>query len=753
MRPRRSGWILAAAVGAAAVAAGELYLHLRGPAPVLRDIGPRQLSNQTSQPLALVGDHFYRGMTLTLGRPFDRTLPVTVLDAHHAYARLPNDLTLPKGTVQEAVTVRLSRALAASAVTLLVVNDQGFPDLTSLVVTPDGSRVWAASITTDELVGVDSKTGAVTVVPAGDGPSALAAWAADGKQWIAVAHAWAAEVWVCDGATGARLRTLSAPANATGLVVDAARGLVLVGEHATNSVVALSLADGAVRWRAPVAPNPKAMALAGDSLVVGSQQSGDLEAISLDTGKVGPAIAPGPLTPILGGHTEPYAPYAMGGKAPRGLAWSPSLQRLFVTSVGPNIGPNPDRMEVSMNGGVGVVDVGHATFERHLGFGWGVPQGVALDDVAGVLYVADIGTGLVRGLDARALAAGDAAARQAALFAVPVLPPEGFPTARPKADYGIQGRAGVEMHSGPQAVALAPDGVTLWVLNRFTGTLAELDVSDARHGKATVRRQIPLLDVRAQSDRRLGQLLYFTDMGHSAMSCDACHLEGHGEGVLFEKTRPLRIYRSPTVRGTRETPPYFTPASTFTLEQTVLTVGDRNRYFNPRLDTPEVRRLSLFTSTLSLLPNPFVGPDGAPPMTLTLPDGRTGRPRAGLALFEGKAGCAECHPAPYFTLDQNVRTRGQYLDVSTPHLFPFRPELQDATYVGMPPPALIGAWDVFPMLSTGAAGLQAGADGKLHVSNRFVLRDVVENYNHSPAPRVELTPSERDDLLAYLMTL
>jgi DNA-binding beta-propeller fold protein YncE len=753
MRVPRAGVLLAAGVALAAIALGALTLFHHGPAPVLHDVGPRQVSNQTSQPLALVGDNFYPGMTLALGPPFARTLPLTVVDAHHAYARLPPDLMLPSATVQVAVPLHLSRAPSAPAVNLLVVNDRGFPDLTSLAVTPDGTRVWAASVTTDELLGVDAATGAVSVVQAGDGPSALATWAEGEKQFLAVAHAWAPEVWVCDGLTGARLRTLSAPANATGLLVDARRGLLLLAEHARDTVVALSLSDAHVLWRTPVAPNPKALALAGDVVLVGSEQTGELEALSLDTGKAQPPISPGPDTPILGGHTEPYAAYAMGGKAPRGLAFSVPLQRLFVTSVGPNIGPNPDRMEVAMNGGVGVVDVARGVFERHLGFGWGVPQGVALDDANGLLYVADVGTGLVRGLDARALVKGDASARKAALFAIPVLPPEGFPTARPEKDYGVEGRAGVEMHSGPGATALSPDGKTLWVLDRFTGTLAEVDVSGARQGQASVRRQVPLLDVRAQAERRLGQILYFTDMGHSSMSCDACHLEGHGEGVLFEKTRPLRIYRSPTVRGTRETPPYFTPASTFTLEQTVITVGDRNRYFNPRFDREEVRRLSLFTAAMSLLPNPFVGPDGAPPSELVLFDGRTGNPRAGLALFEGKARCAGCHPAPYFTLDQNVRTRGQYLSVSTPHLFPLRPEMQDATYVGMAPPALIGAWDIFPMLSTGAAGLAADAHGKLHVSNRFVLRDVLENYNHAPAPRVDLTPQERDDLLAYLMTL
>ncbi|HMK73005.1 MAG TPA: MtsA protein, partial [Myxococcaceae bacterium] len=685
---RRSGILLAAALAAVAIAVGELALHLRGPAPVLRDIGPRQVSNQTSQPLQLIGDHFYPGMALLLGEPFQRELPVSVLDAHHGYARLPADLALPPKTVQVAVPVHVSRARSARPVTLLLVNDRGFPDLTSLAATRDGARVWAASVTTDQLLGVDPMSGQVAAAPGGDGPSALAAFAQGGRQWLAVAHAFSPELWVCDGISGARVRTLPAPANATGLLVLPERNLILVAEHANDTLVALSLDEGKVRWRARVAPNPKPLAVAGEVVVVGSQQSGDLQAVALDSGAVGPAIAPGPLTPILGGHTEPYARYAMGGKAPRDLAWSPSLSRLFVTSVGPNIGPNPDRMEVSMNGGVGVVDVAGGTFERHLGFGWGVLQGLALDDRAGVLYAADVGTGLVRGLDARALAHDDASARKASLFAVAIPPPQGFPTVRPLEDFGKKGRAGVELHSGPQALALSPGGGTLWVLDRFTGTLAEVDVRGAREGAALVRRQIPLLDVLAQAERRLGQILYFTDLGHSSMSCDACHLEGHTEGVLFEKTRPLRIYRSPTVRGTRETPPYFTPASTFTLEQTMITVGDRNRYFNPRLTDAEVRRLSLFSAALSLLPNPFVGPDGAPPASVTLPDGERGDPRAGMALFEGKAGCAGCHPAPYFTLDQDRATRGQYIDVGTPHLFPLRPEMQDGTYVGMPPPAL-----------------------------------------------------------------
>src|SRR4030095_4299648 len=174
----------------------------------------------------------------------------------------------------------------------------------------------------------------------------------------------------------------------------------------------------------------------------------------------------------VGGHTDPHARDVMGGKAPRSLLWSARLGRLFVTSIGPNIGPNPQRMEVSMNGGVGVGDICAPGVERHLGFGAGVTEGMALDEGAGRLYVADIGLGLVRALDARALSDGDGRARASERWPLPVKPPPGFPLARDAADFGVNGRAGVELHSGPRALALSPSAGQLYVLDRFTATVA-----------------------------------------------------------------------------------------------------------------------------------------------------------------------------------------------------------------------------------------------------------------------------------------
>lgn len=724
--------------------------RLRRPEGRLTEVGPRVVSNQTSQPISLYGENLRPGMKLRLSAPFERTVPMTVADGRHAYARLPADLTLGQETAQVTTVLSIDGQRTRSEVGLTVVNDVAFADYTLLVRA--GEVLWAASSTTDALVRIEPLEGKVTRFAGGDGPSALAAWTeADGQPRLAVAHAWAPELWIVDARTGAVLRTLAAPAYVTGLVVDTQRRMAILAETVENTVRALSLDDGRELWRTPVLPDPRPLALAGAAVVVGSQGSGELEPLWLDDGRATPSIGPRPGTPIVGGHTEPHAREVMGGKAPRALLWSTRLGKLFVTSIGPNIGPNAQRMEVSMNGGVGVVDLASRRFERHLGFGAGVTEGMALDEETGRLYLADHALGLVRAVDARALAGGDDRARKAELWRLPVLPPPEFPLARDAADYGVNGRAGVELHSGPRALALSGDGAQLYVLDRFTATVAVLEDVQTAHPR--MGRQIPLEQSIGPRERRLGQVLYFSDMGQSSMSCDSCHLEGHDEGIFFEKTHPLRIYRSPTVRGTRETPPYFTPASTFSLAQTSRMVGDRNRYLNPTLTESEVRQLTLFSATVTNLPNPYRGADGAPLASVPLPGGGTGRPRAGMTLFDGKGDCVRCHPPPLFTTDQELSTRGHFLDVGTPRVFPLRVEAQEGVFRGVGVPSLVGAWDVFPMLTTGLAGFREEG-GRAVVSDRVPLRAMIDRYSAPPhGNAAALDAQEKSDLLAYLLTL
>ena len=449
--------------------------------------------------------------------------------------------------------------------------------------------------------------------------------------------------------------------------------MAYLAEQARDSVVALDLHHGGSElWHSEVAPNPLRLALCGKELAVGSRQTGDVELLDATGGKHLATLAPTAGTPIVGGHTEPFSARIMGPSPVRDLVYSPKLGLLFVANTGPNIGPNPERMEVTQNGGVTVIDVAHRKVLYHLGFGSGVPQALALDDAAGLLYAADVSLGLLRVLDVNQLAKGSREARHAQLQALPIPPPDDFPLVRARADFGGEEEAGLSVHSGPSALALSTARDRLYVLDRFTGP-AEIDVRAARAGKVSLTRQTALFDALGDSpgkrSRRLGQVLYFADMGKTGMSCDTCHIEGHTGGILFSKGHPIRIYRSTGLRDARDQPPYFNPATTHTLEETARHVGSRNRFQKPVMTEQEAKDLGRYASEFSTPPNPFVGVDGTPVAELVLPDGTQGHPLAGLALFEGKASCKSCHPAPIFTTDQWPSTSGRYIAVGTPEFF------------------------------------------------------------------------------------
>jgi DNA-binding beta-propeller fold protein YncE/mono/diheme cytochrome c family protein len=720
-------------------------------------VGPRLTSNQTSEPLAVYGEALEPGLRLVLGPPVSRELPLKVVDARHAYARLPADVKLSPELPIASVTVRLGAASGQPApegeARLDVVNDAAFPDLFALALSPDGRTAFIASPPTDTVFALEVDSGKVTQLVTADGPSAIATYKdAAGRPWLAVAHRFSPELRLYALDTpGSEPRVLPAPAGAMGLAVDARGEVAFVAGQVRDTVRALSLADGKERWSTAVDPNPRELAPFKDLLAVGSLQTGQVELLRQSDGGLVSTLVPGPGVPIVGGGTGRFSKQVMGGKAARGMVASERLGRLFVSSLGPNVGPNVERMEVSANGGVGVLEPARGEVVRHRGFGAGVTEGLAVDEAAGMLYAADIGLGLVRVLDARKLAESEEGARKALLQELPMPLPEKTPRARPDEDYGKEGRAGVELHSGPRSLALAPDGHTLYVLNRHTGTVAVVDVAQARAGQARVVRQLPVTELRTQAKRRLGQVLYYADMGRTAMSCDACHLEGHTGGVFFEKTKPMRIYRSSTVRGSRDTPPYFTPASTHSVAETIKTVGGRNRFQNPPLTDTEVEALTLYSSLVPTLPNPFLGEDGAPPETLALPDGHSGRPAEGRAIFEGKGGCVACHPAPLYTLDQDPQTRGKYLEVGTPISLPLRTDQQELM-PGAAPPALVGAWDIWPMLTSATAGYEVKGD-RLTVGTRFPLRAVIESSGPKHGNAQTLTPQEKDDLLAFLLTL
>lgn len=727
--------------------------------PKLLDVGPRIVSNQTAYPISLHGEGLGPGWRLRLIGAGKVELPTRFLSEDELTAWIPPDAMQSADPSLEVFDLRLELVDAkgqpiAGGAQLSVVNDQDFLTPGAFAMDLEERRAFVTSKTTDELLVVERATGALSKIEVGDGPVGLDVWRGKDGAWIVVSHENEGALMVLRADRPDERFVIPVPARSRGLAVRGDRAYL--ANQLEDAVLEIDLVKREILRRIPVGVNPGAIAADGKRLAVGHHGSDDLSIVALP---VGPEqrLVPAPGLPIIGGHTEPYAKYIMGGKVPRALVAEERTGLVFAATLGPNIGPNPDRMEVSMNGGISVIDAAAPRFLRHVSLLRGVPEALALDEARGLLYAADIATGRVVVLDAKRLAKDDQAAREAILGALELEPPSDARLVRPKEDFSVNGRSGTSIHTGPGDIKLVDRGRSLLVLCRFSRELVELDVREASKGKIVERRRHRLHEGKDQETRRLGEILYFTDLGNGRMTCDTCHPSGHAGGVLFTKGRPIRIYRSPSIRGARESPPFFTPTKLRTLYDMSRQVLARNRYDNPVPTTFEKRALTLYSTLMPTPPNPYRGTDGAPPERMSLPDGAFGVPMAGRSLFHGKGGCAvrQCHPPPHYTADQDPKTRGLLHHVGTPLALGLRQEMQDMEPdYGWPAPALVGVWDYFPLLMSGAGGLEVNPEGVLEARHPFALRRVLEGpIARQHGGMSSLSASERNDLLAFLLSL
>ncbi|MAC28497.1 MAG: MtsA protein [Myxococcales bacterium] len=713
--------------------------HAREPTARFEAVGPRLVSNRARRPLLVYGAHLPDGATLVLGTDPPLRLATTRIDADLRGAALPAGAHGPGLATLQDVSAHLEdaagRRLRGEA-TLTLVDDARYPRPDALARV--GSQVAVASRNTDTLH-VFEPSGPPTSLPVGDGPVALTRWG----EALLVLHADRPALWV--HAPGAP-RILPAPAAPQDLAVDG--DTAWISSRHTDALHPLDLRRGTLGAPVPAGPNPRRLDAAGGVVLAGALGSG---ALVLHDGVERLVTAPSAATTIVGGPTEPFQRWVMGGKAARDVVLAPALGVAFVSSVGPNVGPNPDRMEVSMNGGVSVVDLASGAVLRHRSIERGIPEGLAYDRSRGLLFAADMSTGRVVVLDAAALAASDDAARGALLGALALPPPAGVRLVRPERDFGGADRAGLEVHTGPRHLALG-EGATLHVLCALSRELVTLDTTRAEEGVLRLRgrRRLPFT---SQPRRRVGETLYYTDLGLTHMSCDGCHHDGDADGLLFTKGQPMHVYRSPSLWQARETPPFFTPALFPSLAFTADFVLGRNRFHRPDPSRTEVLALARFQETITAPPSPHRRADGGFPESVTLPGGREGDPVAGWRAFRER-GCARCHPGPEHTTDQDPATRGRLHDVGTPVALPLRPAMQDDAPYPLPPPGLVGVHDRFPLLHSGAGGFDV-VDGAVEATHPNALRRVLELGRESGA-HGELGGADDaalDDLEAFLRML
>ena len=388
--------------------------------------------------------------------------------------------------------------------------------------------------------------------------------------------------------------------------LDEVQVLDISGAHRDAPVVVATIDVGV---------NPRGMATnaADTRLYVANIQSADVSVVDIAPGsptenQVIATVAPRATDDIVGGRAAGWETFVIGGRAPRGIAYSDVLDLVFVTSIGPQTGPRTGPSQTGgaiINPTITVIDAATNTTVAHVAlngldpdrFSCSDPELMALDDVRGRLYVTCQGSGVVDVLDTAALAAG----APAELAEVPLpLPTDttvptlalntavtgtfgakvcaGFTSNRgtacasdadctgcPATVDGIPVRCcalnnQVGLHNGPRGIALSEDRNTLWVVNQFTTSVATVDVSPAAPSAiaVTATRSFPgaFGSDTEQRDRRLGQIEFFTDLKKTNISCATCHIDDHQDGVFFEAdVAGPRLRRVLSVRGTRDTPP------------------------------------------------------------------------------------------------------------------------------------------------------------------------------------------------------
>ena len=570
----------------------------------------------------------------------------------------------------------------------------------ALAVSGDGTRLLVANQTAGTIALVDpASRRVIREVATGDRPSGVAI-SPDGRVGL-VAHWFGYDVAVLDLADDrlAILGRVEVGPEPRGVAIAAdGNGYVAVG--ASNEVVRVDLAARAVTGRVAVGREPRGLALTPDRarLVVGNSRSKSLSVVDLAQFTV-------------------LSTLSVAEDNLRQVAVSPDGKTAYVAAMlNRGMATTLNNIDLGWVLGQRIVRVpldGSEPSESlsldPLGDAAGDAHGMAVGRGGGLLAVANGGTHDVMIFDQsrRGLPWKGGVGRD--LMAAELLK-----------DRSRHRR--VELGGRPTELAFAPDGTTLYVANYLGNAV---DIVDAEAG--TRVGSIGLGGPAEPSLARRGEAL-FLDADRSAnhwYSCNTCHSDGHTNGLNFDtrndgwqdlSTAHLKSRKKvPTLRRVVNTGPWTWHGWQSSVDDAIIESFTKSMQgTRPKAD--EVEAVAAYLATLDFPRNPHRDADGK----LSAAAAR------GEAIFRaGKNGCASCHGGPEFS-------DGKLHDVGLLE--------RGDVYRSHNPPSLRGVYDKDPYLHDGRSP---------------TLRDVLTG-PHGPESLVggePLTPTELDDLIAYLKSL
>ena len=247
--------------------------------------------------------------------------------------------------------------------------------------------------------------------------------------------------------------------------------------------------------------------------------------------------------------------------------------------------------------------------------------------------------------------------------------------------------------------------------------------------------QFPQQQFNATEDRR-------TDRPSLGVTCFDCHANGHSNGAnhLVGDIRPQEFrhrIETPSLRGVNVQRLFGSQRALKTVED-FTEFEQRAAYFdgdqcmaakkgiNVLERGSQVHFMAEFLAILDFPPAPKLNIYGELDQTKASPEELRGE-----ALFNGKARCAACHPAPYYT-DNSMH------DLKAERFY--KQELADGMMM-----AHDGPIKTFPL-----RGIK-DSPPYLHDGRCFTLEDTVEYFNL--VQQLQLTAPEKQDLAAFLKSL
>jgi YVTN family beta-propeller protein len=530
---------------------------------------------------------------------------------------------------------RCASILACLVFAAMAAAQTRYPSPDDLVISPDGTRLYAVLSGTGEVVAIDTAKRAIAGrVPVGKVPRGIAI-TPDGAR-LYVTNSWADTISEIDAATMQPLRTLPAGFEPTGIAFDG-RGTLYVANRLSDDVAVVDLASGAITRRLISAHGASYAAASADGSrifvthiypMLGQFRTptrSEIAEIDAHTQIVTNRIALPDAAGVF--HLTISRDGRLGLAAllrPRNLVPLAHVEHGWAFG---------DSLAVFGEEIGGVVQLPLDAIEDY----FSLPFGVAIAPDKKRAYVSASGSNEVAVLDLARLVAA-ARSPSAARMANDLSAASRYVIAR------------IPVGRNPRNIARSLDGATLWVANRLDDSISIIDTA-----RMVVTGSIALGGPPTLTAERRGERLFYSSavaFGNS-FGCANCHLDSTFDGLNWDLEPDgfgIDIVDNRALEDIADTSPFKWNGQNPDLQTECGPRTERYFFRSQGFRGDDLEDLVSYIKAIPLRPNRYRAPDGE--LTPAQERGkaiflRTNR-KDGTPIPEGSQ-CFVCHSGKYYT--------------------------------------------------------------------------------------------------------